>query len=158
MKLRPPIDLGRPPVWPERLGWALLALLVAAAAGSGAWLLASGRWPRAPQPVAAPAPRPAPMPDPPYLADARTWLRLAEAPVGDWLAAVESAAVPGVRLLQLDLDAAARTGRAELEAADHAEAVAWIADANQATSSSPWRLLRSERGPAGVRAVVEARW
>lgn len=159
------IELARPRRWPlalAALAILLLALASACAAWWGwSWQQEARRVRATPAAVAQPAPAAAVGPTELHLDDARALVRIAEAPVGELLAAVEGSVRPGLRVVRLEIDNGARQATLELEAPGHAEAMVFLERLQAASTGPAWTLTRSQLGagtPSSAQATFDARW
>jgi hypothetical protein len=107
---------------------------------------------------------PTPAAPPPYEASAREMLAAHSVLWPTLLAALEATAVPGVRVMTLDYEAARATARVEF-AFDQPASMPKLLDELNAGSSEPgaawrWQLLEMDQRNAAEpgRAVLEARW
>lgn len=158
------IELARPRRWPLVLAAVAMMLLVVMSACAAAWGGSSLRELRrvreASAAVEVPAIAAASGLIEAHLDDARALVRIAEAPVGELLAAVEGSVQPGLRVVRLEIDADARQATLELEAPGHAEAIAFLERLQLASTRPAWTLTRSQQaaGTRSVQATFDARW
>ena len=108
--------------------------------------------------------RPKPPAPPPYEASAREMLAAHSVPWPTLLAALEATAVPGVRVVTLDYDAARATSRVEFAFDRPANMLKLLDELNAGSAGAgpAWRWhvqeMDQRNGAELGRAILEARW
>lgn len=92
--------------------------------------------------------------EPFYAADANIVVQLASYNVAAVLENIEAAKVPGVRVVSIEIAAAAKSTRIEIEAPDHQAASRYVLMLNQATEHLRWDLIQTQRQNSGVTAKI----
>ena len=155
------VDLGKPTAAMPRLALATAAGLTLVAAA----LVWNGTMIR--QRLAADAPRASgatarehrlAQSEPAYASDLQAWLKVAQAPWGSIVAAIESADMEGVRMVRLEVDALARSITIEVDAHDHAAASSWFAALSRASPGHGWQLQQSRQTGERVVAIGAGGW
>lgn len=94
-----------------------------------------------------------------YAADAQALLHLAAADLSQVLVAIESAAVPGVRISRLEVNALTRRVTLEIDAPDHLLALQLLEQLQAQSTSLSWQVESSQANAnAGVQMVVGGGW
>jgi hypothetical protein len=93
-------------------------------------------------------------PEAAYSRDADAIVRLAAFPIADILASIESAQVQGVKVTALEVSAAERTARAELEYDDQEALMRYMDRINADQAKRKWLLAQARAGIAGPRAAL----
>lgn len=153
------IDLGLPRDGVDRALRFAIVVMLTAGLSLGAYALVEAQRvrPGLAVDVSAPASFAERVPSiPPYTEDAAKWSRVASMPIGRVLAQVEAVQVTGVRVNRLEIDAQARTATIELEASDHAAAMAWFSTADHSEGGCAWKLQQSRQQGASVVAAGAA--
>lgn len=163
---RSPIDFHVEPFRPARR-WLAIALILAATAATGwhGWRLRQETLRLKEQRIAAIAEAQravvevAPPVAWPFASSAREMLALKTAGWPAALTTMESVAVPGVQLLQADLNAVDRSVRLELEAARYADVLSYVDQLNAGEPAGRWRLVsvQSTSATSGQISSLETR-
>jgi hypothetical protein len=98
---------------------------------------------------------------PPYAADAAVVAKMAAFPLAQILSSIESAQVPGVRVVGLEVSSSDGTVRADLEFADHAALLGYLESINAGEPQPRWVLLQAQiasAGAVGNLAAITSKW
>lgn len=99
-------------------------------------------------------------PEPPYAKDAAAVASLAAFPLGTVLTSVESTRVEGVKVTALEISAAEKSVRADLEFTDQAALMRYLDQINAGEPKPRWTLIQAQAtGPGGAgTAAIGSRW
>jgi hypothetical protein len=96
-----------------------------------------------------------------YVADAAVVAKMAAFPLAQILSSIESAQVPEVKVVGLEVSASEGTARADLEFADHAALLSYLEAINAGEPQPRWVLLQAQIASTGAvanLAAITSKW